>query len=69
MSDNTPSNLVISDKTKYTINLFVQGSDVAIKAYRGCTVYYTRSDCGTVVFKRADGQRIETNMYFEAIQE
>jgi len=36
------------------------------KVYIGQT---TRPDCGTVVFKRASGQRDETDMYFEAIQE
>ena len=69
MSNNTPRNLVISDKTTYTIRLFIAGHDSPVAIYKGVEEYHTRPDCGTVTFRRASGQREETDMYFEAIQE
>jgi hypothetical protein len=54
---------------KWTIRLFNPGNDTAVAIYNGCKEYSAQGDGNVVVFVRASGQHVETNLRFEAIQE
>jgi hypothetical protein len=53
----------------FTVRLFNPGFELPVAVYNHCLEAHTREDAKVLVFTRASGQEVKTNMAFEVTVE